>query len=154
HKIAYDNLIHIFGERTSNPIMEQEINEGRKRIDIVFNNSDKKGFFHSLNSVHKVQCPKIIVECKNYGKEIGNPEVDQINGRLNSKRGRFGIIICRDIENKPRLIARCKDLMNDNGNYIIALDDHDILTLLESRDQGDEKAIDNFLETKIDELIM
>lgn len=154
HKIAYDNLIHIFGERTSSPIMEQEINEGRKRIDIVFNNSDKKGFFHSLNSVHKVQCPKIIVECKNYGKEIGNPEVDQINGRLNSKRGRFGIIICRDIEDKPRLIARCKDLMNDNGNYIIALDDHDILTLLESRDQGDEKAIDNFLETKIDELIM
>lgn len=154
HKIAYDNLIHIFGERTSNPIMEQEINEGRKRIDIVFNNSDKKGFFYTLNSVHKVQCPKIIVECKNYGKEIGNPEVDQINGRLNSKRGRFGIIICRDIENKSRLIARCKDLLNDNGNYIIVLDDHDILTLLESRDQGDEKAIDNFLETKIDELIM
>lgn len=135
HKIAYDNLIHIFGERTSNPLMEQEINEGRKRIDIVFNNSDKKGFFHYLNSVHKLQCPKIIVECKNYGKEIGNPEVDQINGRLNSKRGRFGMIICRTIENKHKLIARCKDLMNDNGNYIIVLDDLDVLTLLESRDQ-------------------
>lgn len=154
HKIAYDNLIHIFAKRVSNPTMEKNINEGRKRIDILFNNSDKTGFFNSLNKTHHIKCPKIIVECKNYGKEIVNPEVDQINGRLNDKRGRFGIIVCRTINNKHRLIARCKDLLNDNGNYIIALDDSDILTLLEFRDKGNEKAIDDFLESKIDELIL
>ena len=154
HKIAYDNLIHIFGERASNPLMEKNINQGRKRIDIVFNNTDKKGFFNSLNSIHHIKCPKIIVECKNYGKEIGNPEVDQINGRLNSKRGRFGILVCRTIENKVRLIERCKDLVNDNGNYIIVLEDNDILELLGYRDKKNEKSIDEFFETKIDELIM
>lgn len=154
HKIAYDNLIHIFGERLSNPSMEQEINQGRKRIDIIFNNVDKKGFFNSLNEIHHLKCPKIIVECKNYGKEIGNPEVDQINGRLNSKRGRFGIIICRAIENRKRLIERCKDLMNDNGNYIIAMDDAEIIKLLEFRDKKNEKEIDEFMERKIDELIL
>lgn len=154
HKIAYDNLIHIFDSRTSNPLMEIEINEGRKRIDIVFNNTDKAGIFHALNTVYHIKCPKIIVECKNYGKEIGNPEVDQINGRLNDKRGKFGIIVCRSIANKIRLISRCKDLINDNGNYIIVLDDKDIGELLELRDKKNEVAIDNFFIGKIDELIM
>jgi len=154
HKIAYDNLIHIFGKRTSNPTMEKDINLGRKRIDIVFNNSGKKGFFKSLNTIHHIKCPKIVVECKNYGKEIGNPEVDQISGRLNSRRGRFGIIVCRSINNKKRLLERCKDLVNDNGNHIIVLEDKDIIKLLKYRDKNNEKSIDIFLESKIDELIM
>lgn len=154
HKISFDNLIYILDSRVSIPLMEREINEGRKRIDIIFNNSDKSGFFHSLNTVYHIKCPKIIIECKNYGKEIGNPEVDQINGRLNDKRGRFGIIVCRSIENKSRLIARCRDNMNDNGNYIIVLDDSDIFELLELKDKKNEVEIDNFFFRKIDELIM
>ena len=154
HKIAYDSLIHIFAKRVSNPWMEKDINEGRKRIDIVFNNVDKKGIFKTLNVKHHIKCPKIIVECKNYGKDIGNPEVDQINGRLNDKRGRFGIIVCRSIKNKSRLISRCKDLLNDNKNYVIVIDDEDLIKLLEFRDKNNEKAIDEYLEKKIDELIM
>ncbi|PCJ86708.1 MAG: hypothetical protein COA57_05725 [Flavobacteriales bacterium] len=154
HKIAYDNLIHILSGRASNPLMEKEINEGRKRIDIIFNNSDKKGFFHLLNTKYHVKCPKIIVECKNYGKEIGNPEVDQINGRLNDNRGRFGIIVCRSIEDKPRLLSRCKDLLNDNRNYVVVLEDKDIIQLLEYRDKIQEQEIDDFFERKIDQIIM
>lgn len=87
HKISFDNLIYIFEKRLSNPLREREINEGRKRIDIVFNNSDKTGFFHSLNSLHNIQCPKIFFECKNYGKDMGNPEVDQLLGRFSPARG-------------------------------------------------------------------
>jgi hypothetical protein len=154
HKISFDNLIHIFGKRASNPISEQAINEGRKRIDIVFNNSDKNGFFHNVNTVHKIQSPKIIVECKNYGSELGNPEVDQINGRLNSKRGRFGILVCRKIKDKKTLLSRCKDLVNDNGNYVIVLEDDDIYQLLEMKDKNNESEIDSFFEKKMDELIM
>jgi len=154
HKIAYDSLIHIFAKRVSLPWMEKDINEGRKRIDITFNNIDRKGFFHTLNTIYKIKCPKIIVECKNYGKDIGNPEVDQINGRLNDKRGRFGIIVCRSVKNKKRLIARCKDLLNDNGNYIITLEDSDLLKLLEFRDKKKEASIDSYLRNKLDELIM
>lgn len=154
HKIAFDNLIHIFASRVNKPLMEREINDGRKRIDIVFENIDKSGFFNSLNTLHHIKCPKIVVECKNYGKEIGNPEVDQIAGRLNDNRGRFGIIVCRTIENKKRLISRCKDMLHDNGNYIIALEDKDIIKLLEYRDKGNENEIDYFFEVKVDELIM
>lgn len=154
HKLAYDSLIHILSDRISSPWMEKEINQGRKRIDIVFNNCDKKGFFHNLHLKHYVKCPKIIVECKNYGKEIGNPEVDQINGRLNDKRGRFGVIVCRSVENKEKLLERCKDLLNDNGNYVIIIDDFELIELLSYRDSNDETKIDDFFENKIDQLIM
>lgn len=120
HKLSFDSLIHIFENRLSNPIREKEINEERKRIDIVFdnNNDNKAGFFHSLNTLHHIHCPKISVECKNYGKEIGNPEIDQLSGRFNSKRGNFGILLCRSIDNLKTLAKRCKDVLNDQKGYI------------------------------------
>jgi hypothetical protein len=114
HKVSFDNLIHIFGERFSNPNSEVKINEGRKRIDIVFNNSDLVGFFNKLNSLHHVQCPKIFVECKNYGKEIGNPEIDQLQTRFSNQRGKFGILLCRTIEDKSRLLLKCKCKLPQN----------------------------------------
>ncbi|MEI2675483.1 MAG: hypothetical protein V9F05_15710 [Chitinophagaceae bacterium] len=154
HKISFDNLIHIFNNRLSNPNREREINEGRKRIDIVFDNNDKKGFFHSLNTLHHIQCPKIFVECKNYGKEIGNPEVDQLLGRFSPSRGKFGILLCRSIDNKPLLIKRCKDVFHDHKSFIFVFDDHDIYNLLKFRDRNEEDKIDGFMEGKLDEIIM
>jgi hypothetical protein len=154
HKISFDNLIHIFGSRLSNPYSEREINEGRKRIDIVFDNSGKKGFFHSLDRLYHIQCPKIFAECKNYGKEIGNPEVDQLQNRFNSIRGRFGLLLCRSIRDRKLLVKRCKDAYNDNKSYIIVLEDADVEQLLNFKEQGDENGIDNFMQKKLDLIIM
>jgi hypothetical protein len=154
HKISFDNLIHIFDNRLSKPNREKEINEGRKRIDIVFDNNDKIGFFHRLNTLHHIQCPKIFVECKNYGKEIGNPEVDQLLGRFSPSRGKFGLLLCRSIENKQLLIKRCRDVFYDHKSYILVFDDNDITNLLKYRDDNDENRIDGFMEAKFDELIM
>lgn len=154
HKISFDNLIHIFGVRVSNPDSEVKINDGRKRIDIVFNNTDNVGFFKSLNQLHQIKCPKIFVECKNYGKELGNPEIDQLQGRFSDRRGNFGILLCRSFQDKQKMIQRCRDVMNDRKGFIIALDDDDIITLLNFKEQQDEQAIDNFLSKKLDELIM
>ncbi len=154
HKISFDNLIHIFAERLTNPNREKEINEGRKRVDIVFDNCDKNGFFHSLNNLLHIQCPKIFFECKNYGKEIGNPEVDQLLGRFSPTRGKFGVLLCRSVENKQLMIKRCKDVFHDHQSFIIVLDDTDIITLLRLRDINNESGIDSFMQSKIDELIM
>jgi len=154
HKISFDNLIHIFDKRLGRADSETKINEGRKRIDIVFDNIDKKGFFFSLNSLHHIQCPKIFVECKNYGKEIGNPEVDQLLGRFSPARGKFGILLCRSINNRNLLIKRCKDVLHDHQSFILVLDDSDITTLLKYRDKKEENNIDIFMQGKIDELIM
>lgn len=154
HKLSFDSLIHILGARVSNPSSEVEINNGRKRIDIVFNNSDNSGFFKNLNQLHQVKCPKIFIECKNYGREIGNPEIDQLQGRFSERRGEFGILLCRSIENRPKMVARCRDVLHDRKGYVLVLDDSDIVSLLNFKEQQDEAAIDNFLEKKLDELIM
>jgi hypothetical protein len=154
HKISFDNLIHIFGVRISNPDSEVTINNGRKRIDIVFNNTDNNGFFKTLNQLHHIKCPKIFIECKNYGKEIGNPEIDQLQGRFSDRRGNFGILLCRSIADKQKMIERCKDIMNDKKGYIIILEDNDIIALLNFKEQQNENAIDDFLYKKLDALIM
>lgn len=154
HDFAYANLIHIFSNRLSNPSKEREINEGRKRVDIVFDNSDKTGFFYKLNTLHHIQCPKIFVECKNYNNELKNPELDQLLGRFSPTRGKFGLLICRSIENKNALIKRCRDIFHDHQSYIMVLDDTDILCLLRFREENAEISIDNFMQSKLDEIIM
>lgn len=154
HKISYNNLIYIFGERLSNPNSETPINEGRKRIDIVFDNTGKIGFFYNINTLHHIQCPKIFVECKNYGREIGNPEIDQLQTRFSDHRGRFGILLCRSILNKKALLSRCKDVLHDNKSFIVVLDDSDISVLLNLKADGNENGVDDFMTKKLSELIM
>jgi hypothetical protein len=154
HKISFVNLIYIFGKRLSNPNREKEINEGRKRIDIVFDNAGTKGFFRNLSALYNIQSPKIIVECKNYGKEIGNPEIDQLQGRLNNRRGMFGILLCRSVQNRKAMTQRCRDIVADNKGYIIVLDDSEISILLKLKESSKESEIDTFLTKKLDELIM
>jgi len=153
HKITFDNLIEIFGNRLFDPQGEVKINDGRKRIDIVFNNNDK-GFFSRLNNIHKIHCPKIFVECKNYGKELGNPEIDQLQTRFSKQRGMFGMLLCRTIENKEKMIQRCKDVLKDREGYIIVLEDNDIENLLKFKENNDEDKIDQFMSKKLDEIIM
>jgi hypothetical protein len=154
HKLSYDNLIQIVGDRLSNPSGEVKINGGRKRIDIVFDNTGQKGFFHSLYTLHQVKCPKIFFECKNYGREIGNPEIDQLIGRFSKHRGDFGILLCRSIVDRKLSIERCKDVMHSGKGLIIVLDDNDIAALLNYREAQSEEGIDSFLSQKLDEIIM
>jgi hypothetical protein len=56
---------------------EKEINEGRKRIDIVCRNTNQQSFFCDLRTVYEIRCPFILFECKNYSDDPGNPEFDQ-----------------------------------------------------------------------------
>lgn len=153
HKISFDNLIYILGNRVFDPVGEVKIDSGRKRIDIVFNNNNR-GFFQTLNSLYKVHCPKIFVECKNYGKEVGNPEIDQLQGRFSKQRGMFGILLCRTIENKSTMIKRCQDVLHNREAFIIALADDDIVELLKLKEAGEEDKIDKYFSQKLDEIIM
>lgn len=120
--LFYPNIAH--------PVIENEIHEGRKRIDINFNNISNNGFFFQLGTIYDIPCSNIIIECKNYSKDISNPELDQIAGRFSSRRGKFGIICCRSLNNKELFEKREIDTYRDDRGLIFNLTDEDFKFML------------------------
>ena len=126
--LFYPDLVH--------PVYQSEIHEGRKRIDIKYSNMADAGFFAWLAKHYT--CPHIFVECKNYGKEVANPELDQIAGRFGKSRGEVGIIVCRQFKDKKKFMKRCRDTALDGRGYVIALDDDDLREIVEARQSESE----------------
>ncbi|WP_239335623.1 hypothetical protein, partial [Frankia sp. CiP3] len=131
HRKCADLLSALFYPYLGNMVLEKEIHEGRKRIDITFDNLAGQGTFYWLASNYRAAV--IPVECKNYTREVENPELDQIGGRFSDSRGWFGIIVFRAAQNKDLFLRRCKDTAKDGRGYIIALDDEDLRQLAEER---------------------
>ena len=94
-----------------------------------------------------------MIECKNYSSDIANAELDQMNGRFGSNRGRFGIVCCRAIDDKELLIKRCVDFATAQKNYIIVLTDEDFKNTLQKFIEGDMDAFNKCLNDKYFELI-
>ena len=82
HRTVVSILDFLLYPRLTNPLIEREIHEGRKRIDLTFDNGAIEGFFQRLPNQARLPCPFVFVECKNYGREIGNPEIDQLAGAV------------------------------------------------------------------------
>ncbi|MEU0666369.1 hypothetical protein ABZ508_25820 [Streptomyces lavendulocolor] len=112
------------------PEMEYEIHQGRKRIDITYTNNARDGFFSFLIH-HKVPVQYVFVECKNYGHEVSNPELDQLSSRFSPLRGKFGILACRSFKDKDRFLNRCRDTALDRRGFVVALDDADMTRLVD-----------------------
>ncbi len=130
---------------------EAEINEGRKRLDIIANNSRAPGFFSDLASQHNILCPYIAFECKNYTEDPRNPEFDQLSGRLNDQRGKVGVLICRHITDRPAIIAKCKDYRK-KGELLIVLDDQDLKILLGHRKEQAYGLISEYMHKRLREI--
>lgn len=128
--LFYPDLVH--------PVYQHEIHQGRKRIDIKYTNMAGVGFFEWLAKHYTA--PQIFVECKNYGNEVANPELDQLSGRFGRSRGNVGMLVCRRFKNKAKFEQRCRDTALDDRGYIIALDDEDLKTLVEARKADQEAA--------------
>lgn len=131
HHLMIGILELIFYPNLTNPVKEKEINNGRKRIDISFDNSATSGFFYRMHKTHEIVSRYIFVECKNYSDDPSNPELDQLAGRFSVNSGKFGILVCRSISDKDLMKNRCIDLWKQKNELIIALCDDDIKSLLE-----------------------
>jgi hypothetical protein len=143
--LFYPDLVH--------PVYQHEIHDGRKRIDIKYTNMGGAGFFAWLSKHYAA--PQVFVECKNYGGKVANPELDQLSGRFGRSRGNFGILVCRQFDNKARFQEGCRDTAKDDRGYIVALDDDDLGTLVEARKADDEGPYRDFplLRQRFDALI-
>jgi hypothetical protein len=124
-------LTALFYPSLAYPIVQFEIHEGRKRIDISYTNLATDQFFYWL--AVNYTAPNIFVECKNYIGDPSNPELDQLSGRFSPSRGKVGIIICRSFKDKTLFLKRCRDTALDQRGYIITLDDSDLAELVEER---------------------
>lgn len=127
-------LTTLFYTALTNPQKQFEIHEGRKRIDLTYTNVAREGFFYWLGLHYSAA--NIFVECKNYTRDLGNPELDQLAGRFSPSRGQFGMIICRGFDNKEVFLRRCQDTAKDHRGFIILLDDDDLEKLVELRKEA------------------
>lgn len=136
HAIAYEKAVEallsaLFYPDLTNPLPQSEIHDGRKRIDITYTNVSDAGFFYWL--ANHYPSAFMFIECKNYGSELANPELDQIAGRFSPSRGQVGIVVARAFKDKKKFLDRCKDTANDHRGFVLVLDDQDLRELVRAR---------------------
>ena len=157
HASTYHNLIigaveFLFFPQLIYPRKEHEIHEGRKRIDLVMENSARSGPFANLAIARNFPAAYIFFECKNYGREVGNPEIDQLSGRFSEERGKVGFLCCRAFEDRNRFIMRCRDTFRDGRGLMLPLEDETILRWLDLVRQGKRELLDREISDVIAEV--
>jgi hypothetical protein len=154
YHLAVEALLQaLFYPALVNPVRESRIHNGRKRIDIRFTNAARSGFFWRVHEHHDVPAGYVVVECKNYKEDIGNPELDQLAGRFSPTRGRLGLLLYRSADDKATCIQRCKDAFHDNRGWLLPLDDTDLRTLVAERKAVRNSVMFTLLEERFAEVI-
>jgi hypothetical protein len=153
YETAVQNLMEaLFYPFLVEPQTQTPLHDGLKRVDITFKNYAQSGFFRWL-SLH-YSSSYVFIECKNYGSEIGNPEIDQISMRFSPARGKFGIVFCRNVEDRKKMKDRCRAAANDGHGFVVVLDDDDLRELIKGAknilDDGSFKVI----EQRFKELVL
>ena len=147
HSVAMGICTFLFHPSLIKPVKEFEQHDGRKRVDIKFTNASENGFFFRMLSAPQTRAISVYLECKNYNRKIANPELDQLSGRFNVRQGHFGILLCRSMENRCRVIEGCRDTVIDGRGYMLPLADNDLVTMLNHVVAGNRNSIEGHLET-------
>ena len=153
HSLSVGILEFLFFPHLMYPKKEHEVHDGRKRIDITFNNASTVGFWHQIRTNPNIAASMVMAECKNYTRDIKNPELDQMSGRFSHQRGWFGLILCRKFDNKKLFVQRCKDTASDGRGVITCLDDADVIAMLRLVAEGKRSEVDKYMVDRYHEVI-
>jgi hypothetical protein len=154
HRLMIGILEFLFFPSLLAPRKEVEIHDGRKRIDIVMENAATTGIFSRLDTLRRLPSAYVAFECKNYTREIANPELDQIAGRFSLNRGKIGFVLCRSFENRTLFVERCRDTLRDDRGLVIGLDDRIVSRWLDLVEHGRRHEIDREISNLIDEVYL
>ncbi|MGE3398154.1 MAG: class I SAM-dependent methyltransferase [Candidatus Nitrosocosmicus sp.] len=146
HNLITAILMKLFIPPLKNPKIEFPVNEGDQRIDIIMTNSANAGFFNDIIHKNDIRAPYVIIECKNYEDNIGNPELSQITDRFNPTRGHFGFLIYRKSKKEQEFFQKCIN-RRSSDRCIIPLNDKDIIKMLTMKLYNEN--IDDFLSDKL-----
>jgi hypothetical protein len=151
HREIFDALTGIFNGALTNGRIEQEINSGVHRVDIMFDNFADLGFFADVRTRLGLESNYIPIECKNYTDDLGSPEYDQLSGRLNDQIGRVGLLVFRKIKDPKKALEHRKAKW-EKRELIIMLDDSDISRMHKARYDGRGNDVDVLLWGKVRQL--
>ena len=153
YETAVQNLMEaLFYPYLVEPQAQTPLHNGLKRVDITFKNYAQIGFFRWLSLHHKSSYA--FIECKNYGSEIGNPEIDQISMRFSPARGQFGIVFCRNVEDREKMKNRCKAAATDGHGFVVVLDDDDLKDLIKGAKNILDGGSFKIIEQRFAELVL
>jgi hypothetical protein len=152
HRFMACTLEFLFFPALTHPTIEHEINSGQKRIDLTFINADREGFFYPFPNITRRNAQLIIVEFKNYSRDLNNPEVDQIGQRFADHRGWLGLLVCRHNDDPEALLARCRTNASERHGYILPLDDRNIIAMLRLVASGQRDMVTGHLDLILREL--
>lgn len=153
HYFRMGCLEFLFYPYLNYPAAQYRIHNGRKIIDIRFNNAAREGFFFAMRTHRGVRALNVLAECKNYSHEIANPELDQMAGRFSPARGRLGLLLARQFDDRARFIRRCRDTVHDDRGFILPLVDADIEQLLLFIEEHKKEGVDRFLDARFAEIV-
>jgi hypothetical protein len=155
--VKYENAVEallsaLFFPSLTSPQKQDKQHEGRKRVDITYVNTAQTGFFSWLASHYP--SAHIFVECKNYGSEISNPELDQLSGRFGPSKGVVGILVCRSIKDPVKLAKSCADTARDDRGYILTITDLELSKIVKEYTSSNGESEYPLLRTKFKKLVM
>lgn len=130
HRAVFAFLKAAFSATLVNGKIEQEILQGRKRVDILFDNAGEEGFFRYVTRHYRA--PKVPIECKNYAGELSNPELDQLSGRLGRSMGQLGFLVHRRLTQRQKFVERCRDMFREKGEIILPVEDQDLRVIADA----------------------
>ena len=152
HRLMVGIVEFIFFPNLLHPKKEHEIHQGRKRIDIVMENSATIGIFYRIPVLRQLPCAYVPFECKNYTTEVANPELDQLAGRFSVNRGKVGFLCCRNFQDRTRFVESCRDTFTDQRGLIIPLDDATVLRLLCMVEESHRDQVDGLFSELVAEI--
>jgi recombinational DNA repair protein RecR len=62
------------------------------------------------------------------------------------------MLLCRQMDERDRIVDRCRDAASDARGFMVVLEDQDVISMLEMVADGRRGAIDQFLQRRFDEI--